>query len=132
MDVKSIMLSEKKSISLFLFLLKYTLLVMLLQLSHFFPPLFPLHPTPSSIPSSFSSCPWVIHTSSLVSPFPILFLTSPYSVPTNYASHSLYLPLPLAPHPLPADNPPCDLHFCYSLPVLVVCLVCFCFFRFSC
>ena len=25
------------------------------------------------------------------------------------------------------DNPPCDLHFCGSVPVLVVCLVCFCF-----
>ena len=24
---------------------------------------------------------------------------------------------------LPTDNPPCDLHFCDSIPVLVVCLV---------
>ena len=31
----------------------------------------------------------------------------------------------------PADNPPCDLHFCDSVPILVVCLVCFCF-RFGC
>ena len=52
---------------------------MLLQLSHFFSPLyFPLPYTP--LPPSFphlSSCPWVIHISSLASLFPILFLTSP-------------------------------------------------------
>ena len=54
---------------------------MLLQLSQFFP-LYPLHPVPHSPP--LSSCPWVIHISSLASPFPILFLTYPdYSIPTN-------------------------------------------------
>ena len=31
----------------------------------------------------------------------------------------------------PIDNPPCDLHFCGSVPVLVVCLVFFCL-GFSC
>ena len=53
---------------------------MLLQLSQF----FPLLPAPPGIlhsfqdhPPAFSSCPWVMHTSSLASPFPILFLTSP-------------------------------------------------------
>ena len=45
-------------------------------------------------------------------------------MPTNYASYSLYLFRPF--FPLPA-NPPCDLHFCASVPVLVVCLVCLCF-----
>ena len=30
---------------------------------------------------------------------------------------------PFFPPPLPADNPPCGLHFCDSVPVLVVCLV---------
>ena len=36
--------------------------------------------------------------------------------------------------PLTSDNPPCDLHFCDSVPVLVVCLlfVFVGFFRFSC
>ena len=29
---------------------------------------------------------------------------------------------------LHADNPPCDLHFCDSVSVVVVCLVCFGFF----
>ena len=34
---------------------------------------------------------------------------------------------PLSPLPIPTYNPPCDLHFCESIPVLVFCLVCFCF-----
>ena len=41
-----------------------------------FIPLHPAHPLPPSFPY-LSSCPWVIHISSLASPFPILFLTSP-------------------------------------------------------
>ena len=94
-------------------------------------PLHPAHPIPPTFPS-FSSCPWVIHISSLVSTFPTLFLPSPYFLPIIYATYSLYL-FPLSPlFHSPADNPPCDLHFCDSVPVLVVCLVCFCFFRFIC
>ena len=74
---------------------------MLLQLSHFpsFIPLHPAHPVLPTFPL-FSSCPWVMHISSLASTFPILFLPSPvYFLPTIYASYSLYLfrlsPLPL-------------------------------------
>ena len=57
------------------FFLKYILLIMLLQLSHFF---FPFSPSPLNPPSlqqstHLSSCPWVIHISSLASPIPILF-----------------------------------------------------------
>ena len=46
----------------------------------------------------------------------------------------LYLPFmllipcilsPILPYPLPTDNPPSDLHFCDSVPVLVICLVWF-------
>ena len=68
---------------------------------------------------------------SLASTFPILFLTSPVY---------LYLPFmllifctfsPSLPTHSPNDNPPCDLHFCDYVPVLVVCLICFCF-RFGC
>ena len=107
-------------------LLKYILLIMLLQVSDFFSTLYSLLPCTPLPPSSShrSSCPWVIHGNSSASPFLILFLTSPvYFVPTIYASYSLYL-FPHSPssHSL-TDNPPCDLHFCRSVPVLVVCLV---------
>ena len=44
-------------------------------------------------------------------------------MPTNYAAYSLYLPPPIFPLPNPSDNPPCDLHFCDSVPVLLACLV---------
>ena len=41
----------------------------------------PYSPLPGTLPPTrilpFSSCPWVVHISSLASPFPILFLTSP-------------------------------------------------------
>ena len=52
---------------------------MLLQLFLFFSPLYsPLFCTtpPTAFPH-LSSCPWVIHISSLASPLPILFLPSP-------------------------------------------------------
>ena len=55
-----------------------------------FSPLSPLCPAPqpSSIPP-LSSCPWVVHISSL---FPIPFLISPYLfMTTNYVSSSLYI-----------------------------------------
>ena len=88
-----------------------------------FIPLCPVIPLPPSFPH-VSSCPWVVHGSSLASPFPILFLTSPvYFVSTIYASYSLYLFSHCPPLCLPTDNPPCDLHFCESVPVLFVCLV---------
>ena len=95
-----------------------------------YPPL-PGTPIPSSVPS-LSSCPWVKQISSLASPFPILFLTSPCLFCT-YPLCFLF-PVTSSLFPLLADNPPCDLHFCDSVPVLVVCLVCFCFYllRFSC
>ena len=98
---------------------------MLLQLSHFFLPFIPLHPIPFP---HLSSCPWMIYISSLASPFPILFLTSPCLFCTYHSCFLfLYLYLVL---PFPADNPPLDLYFYESVPVLVVCLVhfWFCFF----
>ena len=105
--------------------LKYILLIVLLQLSQFFPlcpPLsFPLVISPLSL------CPWIVHISSLASPFPILFLTSHcIFLATNYAFQSLYL-FPILPVPLSTNSPPNDLHIYDSVPVLVVCLVCFCF-----
>ena len=61
------------------YFLKYILLIMLLQLSHYFPTSFPCalhHPSHHHFPT-LSSCPWVMHISSLASPFLPLFLTSP-------------------------------------------------------
>ena len=93
-----------------------------------FIPLHPAHPLPLTFPS-FSSCPWVIHISSLASPFPILFLPSPCLFSTYHLCFLFPVPFPpfsLVPRTPPlTDNPP--LHFCDSVPVLVVCLVCFCF-----
>ena len=113
---------------------KYILLIMLKPLFHlFFSPIFP--PLPGTLISSnitplpaLSSCPWVIHVSSLASTFPILFLTSP----CLFCAYHLcfFFPVPFPPFslsPLPTDNLPCDLHFSDSVPVLVVLLVCPCF-----
>ena len=97
-----------------------------------FPPLLPTAQYPPSLQQSpLSSCPWVMHVSSLASPFPMLFLTPLFL----FCSYQLCIlsPVPfppLSPFTLPADNPPNDLHIYDSIPVLLVCLVCF--FRFSC
>ena len=66
---------------------------------------------------------------SLASIFPILFLTSPCLSSTYYLCYlfSVSFP-PLSPSHSPTDNPPRDLYYCDSVPVLVVCLVCFFFF----
>ena len=101
-----------------------------------FPPFTPLHPAhhlPPTFPP-YSSCSWVIHISSLASTFPILFLPFPCLFSTYHLCYLFSVPFPpLSPSHSPVDNPPCDLHFCGSVPVLVVCLVCFCFcFRCGC
>ena len=100
---------------------------MLLQLSHFFLPFIPLHPVhpfPPSFPH-LSSCPWIVHESSLVSPFPTLFFTSPCLFSMYHLCFLFPVPFPLLfPLPLPTDNPPCALHF-YS-PSCVLSF-CFCF-----
>ena len=107
----------------------------LLQLSHFppFTPLCPAYlPCPHShslvhVCESYTRVLWLLH-------FPYHSHSPPvYSLPTIYATYSLYLFPPLSLSHSSAENPPCDLHFCGSVPVLVVCLVCFCFcFRCGC
>ena len=63
----------------------------------------------------------VVHISSLASPFPTLFLPSPCLFSTYHSCFLFPVPFPsFSPLPLPADNPPCDFHFCDSVPVLVV------------
>ena len=87
---------------------------------------------PPSSTSSLSSCPWVVHINYLASPFPTLFLTSLCLSCTYNVCFLFPVPFsPLTPLPIPADNPPCDLHFCDTVPVLVVRLSLFLlFFRF--
>ena len=93
------------------------------------PSLNSILPTPS-LPHSppYSSCPWVILISSLASTFPTLFLPSPCLFSTYHLCYLFSVPFPpLSPSRPPADNPPCDLHFCGSVSILVVCLVFFLF-----
>ena len=105
---------------------------MLLWLPHFFLPFIPLCPA-TPLPPAFtplSSCPWVVHIGSLASPFPILFLTSPCLFCTYHVC--FLFPVPFTPFslfslPPLSDNLICDLHLWDSVPVVVVCLVCFCF-----
>ena len=100
----------------------------------FFLHFIPLCPAPRFRQHSppISSCPLVIHITSLASTFPTLFLISPCLFCTYDLCFLFPVHFPPFP-PLPANNPPCDLHFCDSVPVLVVCLVCFCFgFRCGC
>ena len=92
---------------------------MLLQLSYFFLPFIPLHPVPP-LPLSFpdlSSCPWVIHVSSLASSFPILFLTSPCLFCTYHVC--FLLPLP-SPHSTPTPSPLITFH------VIFISVICSC------
>ena len=70
---------------------------MLLQFSHFFFPLFPsaLHPASHQHSLTLSSCPWVIHISSLASPFPVLFLISYFLFSTHHLCYLFPIPFPL-------------------------------------
>ena len=89
------------------------------------PPILP------AMPPTFSSYPWVIHISSLASPFPILFLTSP----CLFCAYQLCFLFPV----LFSHSPPSPsllvTHHVISISVILllfrlVCF-CFCFFRFS-
>ena len=102
---------------------------MLLNLSQFFLPFIPLcpiqHHPPALLPPTLSSCPCVVHIISWASPFLTLFLTSPCLFCAYELCFLFSVPFPsILPLPFPNDNPPCDLHVCDSVPVLVVC---FCF-----
>ena len=87
-----------------------------------FPPFILFLPAPSSTSIALlSSCPWVIHINSLASSLPILVLTFPCLFSTYHLSYLFSVTfLPFSP-PLTTDNPPCDFHFCDSVPVLIVC-----------
>ena len=65
-----------------------------------FTPLHPAYPLPPTFPP-YSSCPWVIHISSLASTFPILFLSSPCLFSTYHLLYLFSVPSPLSPPPTP-------------------------------
>ena len=138
-DIKSInlgilkmMFKHKINISFICF---YILLIILLQFSQFSPyiPPVPCTSQPSTIPP-LSSCPWVVHISSLTSLFLIPFLISPHLF---YAyQFCSWFPLPS-----PPDSSPHPPHWKPSMwsPFLCFCSCsscllsfCFHFFRFSC
>ena len=81
------------------------LLIMLLQLSHFPPHSTPSCPPPPSHIPPYSSCPWVIHISSLASTFPTLFLPSPCLFSTYHLCYLFSVPFPPSPSPTPLLTP---------------------------
>ena len=92
----SFKVTELKHVRINTQLFEIYLLIMLLQLSHFpLPSLHSILPTPS-LPHSppYSSCPWVILTSSLASTFPILFLPSPCLFSTCHLPYLFSVPFP--------------------------------------
>ena len=114
---------------------KYILLIMLLQLSHFSPfiPLCPATPLPSAFPPT-------PQFNSIGCKYKFFGFSISYTI-LNLPLSLFYLPFmllilcifpPLFPSHSPTVNRPCDLHFCDSVPVLIVCLVCLGFFRFYC
>ena len=103
-------------------------------------PIFPLYSPPPCAPPPTYILPPFVHVHELYIYKFFGFYIS-YTI-LNLPLSIFYLPfmllifctfsLPLSTHS-PADNPPCDLHFCDSVSVLFVCLVCFCFyFCFRC
>ena len=85
-----------------------------------FPPLFPS----ALYPAAHHHSSTLVHAHESYPP-PVYFVL------TIYASCSLYL----FPHSSSSPSPLITLHDLYfreSVPVVVVCLVCFCFFRLSC
>ena len=86
------------------------------------PPSTQPHPLPQAIPHH-CSCPWIIHISSLATPFPILYFASLWPF-CNYLFVLLNpltsSPIPL--YPLPSGNHQNALHIYDSVSVLLVCL----------
>ena len=115
---------------LIIFIFKDILLIMLLLFSQFSPFISPLLCTPN--PPAFlllSSCPWVVHVSSLNSLFPISFLTSSRLVYAYQLCFLFPVLFPTIPPPSPTEPsmwcPFLWLCSCSS------CLLSFCFHCFS-
>ena len=112
--------------------LNYILLIMLLELSWFFPLCPPPPSTPpllQAVPHSYS-CPWVMRVSSLAAPFPTLDSTSP----RLFCNYLFVLLSPLTSSIIPTYPPPiwqpskCSLYPCFCLRSSLLSL----FFRFNC
>ena len=87
---------SEKNIWVYIYLFLIYFIDYAIQLSHFFSPLLPsaLYPLLPSFPH-LNPCPWVIHTSSLASPFLILFFTSPCLFCTYHLCYLFPVPFPL-------------------------------------
>ena len=95
--------------------------------SSLYPPSFCTSHPPAVFPIPLSSCPWVVHISSLASPFPVLYFTSPLSI--FYLLFMLLISCTFSPilsPPPAAENPPCD-PFLWFCSCSSCCFVCFCF-----
>ena len=115
-------------------ILNYMLLIMLPQLPQFFP-IFSLHTaplTPSGYPHTHCSYPWVMHISSLATPFSILYTlhSHGYSVTTYlyFFISSTFHPFPH--NPFTSGEHQNAFHIYDSVSLLLVCLVCIS--RFNC
>ena len=118
------------SISFKIYFIDYAMTVVPCYL-HF----IPLHPV--LFPSTIIPSPQFMsmgHTCKFIGfSFPILFLISPCLFCIYHLCFLLPVPFPpFSPLPFPTDNLPCDLYFCESVPVVVVCSAHFYSFRFGC
>ena len=102
---------------------------MLLQLSQFFSPFLSLLPVTPPSPSSISPTPQFMSMGRTCKLFGFSISYTILNLPLTILCLPILLLIPCTPFPstvcllLPTDNPPCDLHFCDSAPVLIVCLV---------
>ena len=124
-------------ICIFLFEYVYFVIYTITVIPLFFSPLHPPLWTspPCSIPPTLSSCPWVIHISSLSSLFPIpFFYLSPsiLCLPIMLLLPCTFPPPPFLPSPSPLKSLQSPfLWFCScSSCSLSLCFCCFCFFHF--
>ena len=99
----------------YIYVFKYILLIMLFIVV----PVSPLYSFPLCTPT-FSSCPWVIHISSLASTFPILLFTSPCLFSTYHLCYLFLVPFP---HFLPSLPPFITIHV-ISIAVICSCSSC--------
>ena len=104
------------------------LLIVLLQFSQFFTFCLPHPAPPASHKQSphLCSCPWVMHISSLATPFLILYFTSPWL----FCNYLFILLNPLTSSPIPLHSlliwqPSNCSPYRDFVSVVLVCLVCF-------